>query len=326
MSKGKVFIIVRFSILSREQRGTVTAHSAASKDDYKSALFQKSRLSEKLATFKNITLASLLSAESQDKDVHLIILTSDVLPQEVHKELTESLKALEPTNITHSICYVDSGITPKLHTGKLFSNHHEAISFVMTEMLQGEYQNSKVASVRLDDDDGVSKSFFKRVSDYMDFSERPFVLSFSYGYQGLYDYKEQTVKELKHFYSPKLALGLVYISKVSDAIKSNGKVTSIYSLGRHTRLDEKIPVLSLADKPMWFRTIAEHNDSGDKPMLENMFSVSKSNFKASDFDFLTEKLSILFSEVKESSNWAPTRSTMEKAIIKGLRKKLVKNG
>ena len=325
MSTGKVFIIIRFSILMKEQKGTVTAYSAASKDEYKSALFEKKRLSEKLATFKNITLASLINTERQDKGVHLIILTSDVLPLEAHQKLTESLESLNSTNITHSVCYIESGVNPKLHKGKIFNSHHEAISAVMKEMLQGISHTSKVASVRLDDDDGVSKSFFKRVSEYMDFSERPFVLSFSYGYQGLYNYKEQTVRELKHFYSPKLALGLVYISKISDAIKDDGRVTSIYSLGRHTRLDEKIPVLSLADKPMWFRTIAEHNDSGDKPMLKNMFSVSKSKFKSNDFSFLTEKLSLSLSEMKESTNWAPTKSTMEKAIIKGLRKKIAKN-
>ena len=224
---------------------------------YLKKLFDPDRLRARRETFKKITIPSIRgamdAAEGIKIEVH--VLTSSLLPELDKRFLSDISKEydfvrvfyMEPDSVDMQKASLD-------YVAKLKNK-------------------DVVASIRLDDDDAVSKDYLKRLSVWMNLDLDEFVVSMSRGCAVLLDKKLNPISFEDY---PKLliAAGLAYVYKVGENSYKN-----IYSLGSHTKVYKKVPVIWDNSGYSFVRSFHEFNDSRDS--FDKLPSDRKSNLDLS---------------------------------------------
>jgi hypothetical protein len=232
---------IRYSLFNPEGMGNWKIGRGVDLQKYKETLFNQSRLALRRKTLSQITLPSINAAAGAAPDIktEVHILTSTELPESEKEFLS---KVSEDYPIV-KIFYFDPDSVDLLKGNK--------------EYLEGLGPEEKIASIRIDDDDAISKDFLSRLSSWMNLEIDSFALSMCSGLGLLID-DDLRVVGVGEYKSRLIAAGLAYIYSVK-----NNKQISIYQLGNHTMIDERVPVILDASGYSFIRTFHPSNDSKD---------------------------------------------------------------
>jgi|GEM_PF-6140560 len=215
----KVYFITRFSIYDPQFRG-FRLTTDYDQNEYEKRLFDKDRLNHKFDTLQKITLPSVV--EQSCDDWKWLIYTSDRMPDECRARLRALVK--DYTNI-------------ELITVKDFSEFFE-------KDFSYNYGNS-FATVRLDDDDGLSKCFVEKLQQY------------SKNVGSIICFTEGTLV--------KYAKGRVVMGeKVSEKNNAQGLAgigVKIYGCGRHSDIDTRYNVIYDSTPNMFLLTSSPFTDT-----------------------------------------------------------------
>lgn len=262
----EIFVLIRYSILSKKPSSWVIGRDTDFAD-YKNKLFENNRLNYHHTIFKKMTLPSIASAISSVKDADVkakcIVLTSTELPTVHKKNLYDECQKYSWAEI-HEI---GSDKIPD-----------DAFEEIVSQQLKG--QDVIYATIRLDDDDAIATQFMQSVAGYMTKSFCGFALSLSKGFKAFFN--QEKITAFEEVVTPKIAQGLCYIDSHT---KETLLAKTIYSIGNHTKVDQKVPVISDARKHAFIWAIHEESDLTQK---------DKSRLKSKNDETLQSKVEKCF--------------------------------
>ena len=214
---------------------------------------------------KTITLPSIASQENFDfNNLKVILLTSSDIPQN-HKTKLESLCQKYPwLNISYQRDDVK------------FNIFRNTIDHELKILAQQENKDIIFASLRLDDDDAISKNFLQQVKQYLTPNFIGFGLSFLKGYSAIFDKSTNTFTHFhpRNAFCIAIGLGLINSFNASTNSYSFDKI-SVYDLGNHLRISEVVPVISCANEPYYLRTVYYGQDSDTQKTLKALNSTKE---------------------------------------------------
>ncbi|EFD0540265.1 hypothetical protein GUU61_23385 [Escherichia coli] len=207
-------------------------------------VFEEKRLRSRTNIFINYSLP-LLDSASKTRNIRHVVVTSTFLPEWCKEELNKSANQYSWLDII----YVDP--VEGYNLNNQISKAAEKLSKKSTcdEII--------IASLRLDDDDLLSKNYFETIDLYHDDAYVDFCISTPHGYRGLYDGENYSV--ISHENIPNNAYGMALIARYSS---NNKKFTSNYCFppGTHIDMDKRVPVILDGRKKTYLRTMGRDND------------------------------------------------------------------
>lgn len=215
----KVYFITRFSIYDPQFRGFRLTVDFDEKE-YEKRLFGKGRLDYKFDTFQEITLRSII--EQSCNEWEWLIYTSDRMPDEYMKRLRSMVK--DYANIV-------------LIMVKNFKEFFE-------KDFSYNYGNS-FATVRIDDDDGLSKYFVEKLQQYS--KNVGCIVSFTEG-------------TLVKYTKGRVVMG-EKISQKNNAQGLTGIGLKIYSCGSHSDINDRHDVIYDSTPDMYLLTCSPFTDT-----------------------------------------------------------------
>ncbi|OZI48366.1 glycosyltransferase [Bordetella genomosp. 4] len=260
-----VFVMIRYSVLSKN-RGNSWIVGRKDFNDYREELFGSERLAARLDLFKKITLPSLVNqTKAPSKDwLSVYVLVSEDMPK-------ESLGDLQKLVSPYSWITV---VPVPVEDTKLNAPLVKALSEAKEELCY--------ATVRLDDDDALARTYFEGLYQYLEPKFAGFCVSYGKGVAGIIE--NGKFVEFKSYYYPKIALGLAYLQhKPANARPVN---KSVYDTGNHTRIDQRYPIILDSRFYAFFRTVHKHADTADKTL------VNVSKFPSLDFSEVSQQFCI----------------------------------
>ncbi len=260
------FIVIRYSVLSHINSWVITSQGFK---EYKKQLFDSERLNTREKIFEEITVRSLKKMKiPKDSKLSVIIITSSLLPKENMFNLKNITKDLENCHII-AVDSNDSNI------GKITDRE-------IRKILDNE--KAIISTIRLDDDDALSKNYLNYLDKYMKENLKGFVVSFPNGWTG--QLLNGKINSLDKIYLPKIALGLAQINVFNKTKYDIEKTSNIYSYGNHTKIDFKAPVILDSFNRCYFRSIHDYNDSIDYAKKNIVDSEENKDLFLKDFEGL----------------------------------------
>ncbi|TQE99145.1 MAG: hypothetical protein FKY71_10130 [Spiribacter salinus] len=251
MPSKHIFFVVRYSILL-----TGGGSWKAAKQDlsaYRRQLFAEERLDERIRLFEGLTLQSLKSQQfDADVSVSLVILTSAELPAHAADALDRSIQAL-PDWLDVKVVQADAS-GPGLR---------QLTQTAIDSLLSARMASSGVpyATVRLDDDDILSRTYVQALSRYVMHTFNDMAVSFPKGLIGTVSRENRRIDSVRRYYAPKHAQGIAHIASWSPADETPPR-RNIFDCGRHTEIDTAVPTILDASFDSYIRTFHGSNDSG----------------------------------------------------------------
>jgi hypothetical protein len=185
-------------------------------------LFSDERLEFKFKVFEKVTLPSIVNQTF--KNFIWLIYTSKYLPEKFKDRLENLVKPFSMIKVK----YVDTMM--------------EAFSDIDREISHPEY-----ATIRLDDDDGLCPTFIEWLDEHK--TKEEIVVSFPYGTN--FELRDDEIYEGSEVNFPKNSMGLALFN---SNIYLNG--------GRHTKIDEKFPVIYDTRKKAYLSCCSIFCDTG----------------------------------------------------------------
>lgn len=238
--KSKIYIMIRYSILAKSRSAWVIGRDV-SDDEYREKLFSESRLNMHEFLFSNVTLPSI-EAANKPIEVEVLIFTSVFLPQ----KYMERLKGIVNQYSWARLITLDDSD----RAARMMDQH-------LLKEVRKDGQSKVFSTVRLDDDDALSKNYFENLAKYTDDKYLGFAVSFHKGLKGRFEGDTYSNFEVANY--PKCAQGLAFVSKYEGGEHTPPDL-SIYSLGNHTKIDEKHPVILDASFVSYIRTMHVESD------------------------------------------------------------------
>lgn len=239
-----LFIIMRYSVLLKKS-GFWSIGKNRDFESYKEKLFDPKRLDLHEKLFKHVALKSILGQTTPIDDNHfsLVVLTSDELPRENRNYLHEVLQPYPWA----SICQLSSGDSIEEYLRKNVIRFEETTCY---------------ATLRLDDDDALSREFIENITPYITPEYAGYCISFGLGYQGFFDTDQSRFVMFRERHFPKIAAGLTMIN-VFDAnrMASEHKSATIYGAGNHQQVDRRYPTILDSRVHAFMRTEHEEQDT-----------------------------------------------------------------
>ena len=250
--KRHIIIGIRYSLLIQESKSWGIARSSEF-EDYKNRLFNNERMHARENIFKSITLKSLQylnESKPDDVEFKVFILTSEQLPEINRKFILD---------VANKNKFVELKFYP---SEKVNLNSH-----LVDYVNESVENNEPYASVRLDDDDGLSIAWLQETVKFLQPCFGNMMLSLSNGLAVLVN-KAGMIEKISNYKYRLLGAGLTYIGVKEHSIKS------VYQCGSHTKVDERLPTIIYAKGNFFIRTFSGFNDSGkdfpDKLPVENI--------------------------------------------------------
>lgn len=291
--KKHILFAIRYSIIMPKSAAWAT--SSLSTDEQINKILSPERLDFRESMLDNITLPSIASNKCKDTDITVMLMVSDLLSN----ERIERLRSICRRNLGDGHCLItkiQSGLVGNSYNS--YSNINDAMKFVLNNVLQNK-NKSVFATVRIDDDDGVSSDYVSALSNYLTESLSGHLISFSYGLECYVKDCGKDFEHPRHLYFPKNAQGLAYINAYdSENGFSEDKTIHVFNTGNHTTVDERFPVIIDARRPMFFRTLSRFNDSSGNPNHDRLPIVKGKNI-VSRFSFLRLYDTQFFDEFEE---------------------------
>jgi hypothetical protein len=244
-----VYVLIRYSLLYHSPPKSF--HLSTSLSDnihYRSVLFDKSRLKKRQLLFDGFTLPSLdqvYQNKPHDINLKVLVMTSTQLPKENKDFLQDRSKKYPWLGIHY---FPPSGINMNAALQNLIIQDSTAAKQLI------------IATVRLDDDDALAKSYLVCLNKYMNPNYDNHIISFPQGVALYFDSCQQSVIGYHEVNSPKIALGLCLVKCYSsDDIKSE-TVEHIYNAGNHINVDSRYNVIYDDHSPSYIRVNSEYSD------------------------------------------------------------------
>lgn len=198
-------------------------------------------MSDRLFLFEKITLPGLSESIKRaiDFDVGVLVLTSNYLPESHRRQLVSACSKYSFVDI--------------LSIGE----EKEAIKSEVSRYISDAVKHDEVYfTCRLDDDDTLSKDYFKNLSPYITKDLNGIVVTVPNGYTAIFSNKQKRIIRFGTTYSPYIGLGLGLIS-----IKDDKRATkTILDLGNHARINENSSVLHLNNFYGYLRILHHYSD------------------------------------------------------------------
>lgn len=318
--KKHIFFLIRYSVVANS--GPAWRIAELSKENYLDALFSEERLNAREDTFINITLPSLLNQDDYETEATLLIFVSDLMPKDKFEKLRLKIEDFFRTSrdgIDYKIMEIASGDIRVKSKNSIYKNMNEAFKALVKEKCSGT-QETLVASVRIDDDDALSKNYISELNFYLKKEFIGFIVSFSFGLEGYYQNKR--ISDLKYLYFPKNAQGMAYIYKYDPEKGFKGDTCiNVFNTGSHMKVDERHPTIISSTNIMFFRTLSNNNDSYDTRYHPSLKPVkSKNAFEKLPFirKLVDDKEISMMSDEDET----PVRYSQHDSLIDNLNKKV----
>lgn|GEM_PF-1778792 len=261
-----IVIQLRYSIILRERNECTPLDFKIAKGDefenYKRKLFAVERLNVHENLLLNLTLPSLRAQVGgiDPAEVRLFIYISNLMP----KCYVDRLMRETAGDAWIEVIEVDPGTPPEFAV--------DAARFVEETAPAGREAHVPVATVRLDDDDGLCSTFLRRLKAYVKPEFSGMCVSFSKGYLATYEPERAKLKNFIDYEYPKNAQGLAYVNSY-DLTSKRWKCmpATVLDLGNHLKVDEKVPVICDAQEPSYL--LVHHNmcDSYKDRYLQKLF-------------------------------------------------------
>jgi hypothetical protein len=238
-----VIVQIRYSVLDTLRKSTII--SRQNLDTYRSELFNPTRLSLHEKLFRLITIPSLqaLYEKPSGQYLRVLVYTSAGLPSPFLR------------NLHLLVGELGCGEVIEVEENEVF-RYIDAIPRVLcniVDMLGNQQRLLSFAAVRLDDDDGLAANYIDRLSQFISESYSGFAVTFGRGYVGQFDNQSQRFVSIRDVYQPMSSRGLSAICTYDMAKKSfSSPCSSAFSLGRHTTVDRRFPVIIDAREPAFF--------------------------------------------------------------------------
>ena len=247
-----VFFVTRFSVLEKK----LTSWRYGDSD----LVFNKDRLSLRTKTFRDITVLSISKqAIPCETEIRHLVLTSDILPQETMQEL----RGIERANSFMDVVLVESG-NRSPYSENTYASIDDAIKASISKALDQQQGEVLFATVNLDDDDGICGRYVEMLAEHMDEKTVGYGVSFARGFKAGFKHEEGTLENLRHWYFPKVNVGLAYINRYRPGVGATlNEIFHIFNAGSHTNVDAKIPVIVDGREPAYICTMNNTNDSGN---------------------------------------------------------------
>ena len=222
-----IIYITRFSLVVTNM---LTSTRRSSYDEYLEFLFSDARMNTRFELFENITLPSIVN-QVDLKNVYWFICISDKLPSRHLNRLNDIIK---PYNFIKTVTVGDNeNLNNKIKSTRLFQS----------------YKNKIKATVRLDDDDALTRFHTKNVKKYMKPKYLNHILGFKTGI--FYNYNLNRCRF--HFgragtWIP--AVGCCYYSLDN----------TIYGCGDHSKYTNKYKCIIDYKTPCWVITDSNFGD------------------------------------------------------------------
>nr|WP_298410322.1 glycosyltransferase [uncultured Halomonas sp.] len=260
------FVMIRYSVLSMSRSWKLNKSNEF--NSYKEKLFDRARLEEREKVFKLITLPSIKNMNSTE--VTVLIFVSESMPDEYFDRLSNLVSPHRNFKLV-KLCYEES----------INLQMNATIETMLKEM--GE--DVVYSTIRLDDDDAVSKNYLELLSGYLNHGFVGYCISFSSGYGAIVN--DEKITEIYKICVPKIAIGIAWIN-FFDAAGSTFEHTevSVYSLGNHMKVDEKVPTVIDPREFAWIRTIHKDSDIFDSTLVEKYRKLSSVNLEEVKKDFI----------------------------------------
>ncbi|WP_321990729.1 glycosyltransferase [Marispirochaeta aestuarii] len=237
----KIFGFIRYSILVDNTEGSAWGMGRnISYGKLKEELFSETRLKQRGFLFENFTLPSLASLQSQDHELRIFILTSELLPA-WHMDYLNRLKQDYPFI---EIYPVDTKI----------GSMQKGVEKIINERVP---DNEVYCTFRIDDDDALSLSFIQDLKKYI---EEPYVgmgITFPLGYSGYFDYEKEKITLYGETYIPMTSQGLSLISRKGCRYPHIFSLIESHTKDGHRRIDSQVPVILHSKNHSYFRVLHE---------------------------------------------------------------------
>ncbi|WP_084286584.1 glycosyltransferase [Halomonas halodenitrificans] len=257
------FIMIRYSILSKTSSWSLNKESDF--EEYKEKLFSESRLKKREELFREVTYPSIVSLPKNN--VTVLIFVSEEMP-EFHYQRLEALISSESNFYLVRLNYSD--------------NINSQMNKEVKQRLKKIKQDVVYATVRLDDDDALSKNYYTLLDKYLEKDFSGYCVSFSYGAAAIVN--NGILNEFYLRKKPKIAIGIAWVNRFyHESGELQYKEVSIYSLGNHMKVEEKYPTIIDPREYAWIRTVHDQSDLYDKDMPDKYRKTQKT-----DKDFLSK--------------------------------------
>ena len=267
----KFVVLLRYNVAIRNQFGkhalTWKIGRETDFESYCNSLFAPGRLAAHENLLLQLALPSLVGQSRllDDRDFRLQIYTSTLLP-EVHRNRLD--EATEPYDWIEVID-VDPDGSPD------FSGN---IRRFLLDTKRAENSGWETfATIRLDDDDGLCRTYLDDLSDFVKPEYCGMCVSFAKGYMA--NYEPHAAKlcnfiECNYF---KNAQGLAHINAFNyDTGELRHTPATVFDLGNHLMVDQLVPVICDARKHSYLRVFHTGSDSYKTKHNEAAYKDAKS--------------------------------------------------
>lgn len=234
----KVMGFCRYSVITHDGNAWKIGKSQTW-DEYQATVLDPQRLAKRLYFLEHFLLPSIAgqSLSPAPDWFRFCLLVTDQLQPNEHEAL---LKVVSQ----YPWCKV-----------ALVSSEKGMMQDVINKEFRGFVKDDPLfITFRIDDDDALGTHFLKQLRPLGRECYRGHIVSFPFGYKALFDSASGCFTWAAEQWQPLNAQGLAYVGHSQD------KISHVFQSGSHTRVDRKLPLLTLPDGPMYLRTFHDDND------------------------------------------------------------------
>ncbi|WP_252107383.1 MULTISPECIES: glycosyltransferase [unclassified Halomonas] len=235
-----IFFLIRFSVFTKSK----SAWAIGNKVDmevYKQNLFDRDRLLTHQAIFEKVTLPGLDSMMDAERATALVFIS-----EELPEEFESRLRALSEQRTWLKIVKVRSEKALNRQIDLRVAKELERFEFPIC-----------CASVRLDDDDALASDYCTVLERHMYPHDEDYCVTFPEGILSVYAQNRYT----DHYQHRQInnAQGLAMVKTLTSQEKVESPIT-VFSVGNHTNVDKRYPVVMDSRQRMFIRTEHAHSD------------------------------------------------------------------
>lgn len=234
----KMMGFCRYSVITHDGGGWKIGKNQAW-EDYRATVLDPKRLDKRLYFLQRVLLPSIAGQTLPPAPdwFRLCLFVSDQLPARAWDALMKVVSA-------YFCCQV---VPVSAERGALGKEVNQALkTFVEDDEL--------FITFRIDDDDALGKRYLAHLQPFGSETYRGHAISFPFGYKAWFDYSTGDYTRVAEHWESKIALGLAYVGHC------RGKIRHVFQTGNHTRVDRRLPLLTLPAGPMYLRTYHQGND------------------------------------------------------------------
>lgn len=240
-------IIVRYSNVAKP--GSSQFETAkAELDDYLAALYHPTRMRTRETLFRSLALPSIAAQNPDRSWFRLIVVTSELLPEQHRKNLDNMLRPYDWAEVvtTHPF---------EPRTPNPFHRMRELLSSI------GATEPFPYLTLRLDDDDGLSYGFLDRIQRYATHANVEHIITLAGGYIGRFDEEAGRFTAFCEYHSPHGSAGMAQVGLWDPKTGRAAATPDVFSAGGHREIARRFPYIVDDTGFFYLRSLSLSQDS-----------------------------------------------------------------